>query len=253
MVDVSMWNKYALAMYFSTGELMGTPFDDVTPVRSEERVFFILCHLTAGFVNAYLVGGMVAAMAAMNQKDERFHQAMDTLNRFLLEKRLAGAKPAAVRAPPRVLHLQAPRGRRRVGDVVKHTSREMQGEVVQELHGDWLSRVHYFHGVDRLGVKWEVDDAFKLHLSLHVTLVVAAPLEAIFKEDSPVDALYVVQQGLVGCQNRILRKGDPFGEDVFVYYGSGNLPSGAPVFADAERTKLRGLRRRRIAAAAETR
>ena len=126
-----------------------------------------------------------------------------------------------------------------VGDVVKHTSREMQGEVVQELHGDWLSRVHYFHGVDRLGVKWEVDDAFKLHLSLHVTLVVAAPLEAIFKEDSPVDALYVVQQGLVGCQNRILHKGDPFGEDVFSCI-SGNLPSGAPVFADAEPNETSG-------------
>ena len=161
MVDVSMWNKYAPPMYFSTGELMGTPFGDVTPVRGEERVFFILCHLTAGFVNAYLVGGMVAAMAAMNQKDERFHQAMDTLNRFLLEKRLTRAKPAAVASASARTIFKHRVGGDAWGDVVKHTSREMQGEVVQELHGDWLSRVHYFHGIDRLGVKWEVDDAFK--------------------------------------------------------------------------------------------
>ena len=234
MVDVSVWNKYALAVYFSTGELMGAPYGDVTPVRGEERVFFILCHLTGGFVNAYLVGGMVAAMASMNRKDERFHQAMDTLNRFLLEKRLTARNPRLCERLRAYYIFKHRAGGDAWGDVVKHTSREMQGEVVQELHGDWLSRVHYFHGVDRLGVKWEVDDAFKLHLSLHVTLVVAAPLEAIFTEDSPVDALYVVQQGLVGCQNRILRKGDPFGEDVFVYYGSGNLPSEAPVRADAE-------------------
>jgi len=240
MVDVSMWNKYALAMYFSTGELMGTPYGDVTPVRSEERVFFILCHLTAGFINAYLVGGMVAAMAAMNQKDERFHQAMDTLNRFLLEKRLTARNPRLCERLRAYYIFKHRVGGDAWGDVVKHTSREMQGEVVQELHGDWLSRVHYFHGVDRLGVKWEVDDAFKLHLSLHVTLVVAAPLEAIFTEDSPVDALYVVQQGLVGCQNRILRKGDPFGEDVFVYYGCGDLPSEAPVRADAEPNETSG-------------
>ena len=223
MVDVSVWNQYALAMYFAAGELMGTPFGDLTPVRGEERVFFILCHLVAGFVNAYLVGGMVAAMSAMNAKDERFHQAMDTLNRFLVEKRLTARNPRLCERLRAYYIFKHRVGGDAWGDIVKNTSREMQGEVVQELHGDWLSRVRYFHGVDRFGVKWEVDDEFKLHLSLHVSVVVVAPLEAVFKEDSPVDALYVVTQGLIGCQNRIMRKGDPFGEDVFVYY-RGNEP-----------------------------
>lgn len=52
--------KYELAIYFASGELMGTPFGDVVPVRSEERVFFTFCHLMSGFINAYLVGGMVS-------------------------------------------------------------------------------------------------------------------------------------------------------------------------------------------------
>ena len=59
LVPASVWNKYALALYFATGELMGTPYGDIIPVRGEERLFFIICHLGAGFVNAYLVGGMV--------------------------------------------------------------------------------------------------------------------------------------------------------------------------------------------------
>ena len=126
MVDVSMWNKAAAAMYFSTGELMGTPFGDVTPVRGEERVFFILCHLTAGFVNAYLVGGMVAAMAAMNQKDERFHQAMDTLNRFLLEKRLTARNPRLCERLRAYYIFKHRVGGDAWGDVVKHTSREIR-------------------------------------------------------------------------------------------------------------------------------
>ena len=241
MVDVSVWNQYALAMYFAAGELMGTPFGDLTPVRGEERVFFILCHLVAGFVNAYLVGGMVAAMSAMNAKDERFHQAMDTLNRFLVEKRLTARNPRLCERLRAYYIFKHRVGGDAWGDIVKRTSREMQGEVVQELHGDWLSRVRYFHGVDRFGVKWEVDDEFKLHLSLHVSVVVVAPLEAVFKEDSPVDALYVVTQGLVGCQNRIMRKGDPFGEDVFVYY-NGNDPEETSGTPGSFRGKINGKR-----------
>lgn len=38
-----------------------------------------------------------------------------------------------------------------------------------------------------------------------------APLEAVFKEDSPIDKLYVIQQGLVGCKSRVLHPGQPFG------------------------------------------
>ena len=245
MVDASMWNKYALAVYFATGELMGTPYGDLTPVRGEERVFFILCHLVAGVVNAYLVGGMVAAMSALRQKDEQFHNAMDTLNRFLVEKRLTARNPRLCERLRAYYIFKHRVGGDAWGDVVKHTSREMQGEVVQELHGDWLSRVHYFHGVDRLGVKWEVDDAFKLHLSLHVSVVVVAPLEAVFKEDSKVDALFVVQQGLVGCQNRIARRGDAFGEDVFVYYRGNESGEKSGEEAIKKNASFEGVSRRR--------
>ena len=245
MVDVGVWNKYALAMYFATGELMGTPYGDLTPVRSEEHVFFILCHLVAGFVNAYLVGGMVAALSALRQKDEQFNDAMDKLNRFLTEKRLTARNPRLCERLRAYYIFKHRVGGDAWGDIVKHTSREMQGEVVQELHGDWLSRVHYFHGVDRLGVRWEVDDEFKLHLSLHVSVVVAAPLEAVFKEDSPADALFVVQQGLVGCQNRIARRGDAFGEDVFVYYRGNESGEKSGEEAIKKNASFEGVSRRR--------
>ena len=67
---------------------MGTPFGDIVPVRSEERLFFTFCHLVSGFINAYLVGGMVSAIAALNIRNQSFHQSMDTLNHFMKEKRL---------------------------------------------------------------------------------------------------------------------------------------------------------------------
>lgn len=60
LVHASPRRKYELAIYFASGELMGTPFGDVVPVRSEERIFFTFCHLVSGFINAYLVGGMVS-------------------------------------------------------------------------------------------------------------------------------------------------------------------------------------------------
>lgn len=219
MVNVSVLNKYALSIYFATGELMGTPYGDIIPVRGEERLYFIVCHLVAGFVNAYLVGGMVAAISALNARNQAFYNSMDTLNRFLKEKRLVARNPRLCeRLRSYYIFKHREGGGDGWGDIVQNTSREMQGEVVQELHSDWLSRVHYFHGVDRDGIEWEVDDEFKLQLSLNMHITIVAPLEAVFKEDSPIDCLYVIQQGLVGCQSKVLRKGDPFGEDVLVYY-----------------------------------
>ena len=189
------------------------------PVRPEERLYFTICHLTAGFVNAYLVGGMVAAITALNARNQSFYNSMDILNRFLTEKRLNARNP---RLCERLRSYYIFRHNEGDGDgwkdIVLRTSREMQGEVVQELHSDWLRRVHYFSGVDAEGNEWEVDDDFKLQLSLSMSVEVVAPMETVFKEDSPIDQLYVIQQGVVGCKGHVLKKGDPFGEDVLVYY-----------------------------------
>ena len=119
---------------------------------------------------------------------------------------------------------------------MNRTSLEMQGEVVQELHSDWLRRVHYFSGVDVDGNEWEVDDEFKLQLSLSMSVEVVAPMETVFKEDSPIDQLYVIQQGVVGCKGRVLKLGDPFGEDVLVYY--------SPEVLDEQEDTVLGLYRR---------
>lgn len=219
LVSADPAGKYLLSVYFATGELMGTPFGDIIPVRPEERLYFTMCHLTAGFINAYLVGGMVSAITALNARNQEFYNSMDILNRFLTEKRLNARNP---RLCERLRSYYIFRHNEGDGDgwkdIVNRTSREMQGEVVQELHSDWLRRVHYFSGVDVDGHEWEVDDDFKLQLSLSMAVEVVAPMEMVFKEDSAIDRLYVIQQGVVGCKGRILKKADPFGEDVLVYY-----------------------------------
>ena len=84
MVNVSV-RAFAAFPILRTGELMGTPYGDIIPVRGEERLYFIVCHLVAGFVNAYLVGGMVAAISALKARMQAFYNSMDTLNRFLKE------------------------------------------------------------------------------------------------------------------------------------------------------------------------
>ena len=119
---------------------MGTPYGDIIPVRGEERLFFIICHLGAGFVNAYLVGGMVSAITALNARNQRFYNSMDILNRFLTEKKLIARNPKLcerLRLYYIFKHKGAGDG---WGDIVENTSREMQGEVVQELHSDTTER-----------------------------------------------------------------------------------------------------------------
>jgi hypothetical protein len=220
IVHGSVRAKYEVALYFATGELMGTPFGDIVPVRSEERVFFIFCHLVAGFVNAYLVGGMVSAISALNARHQSFHTAMDTLNRFLREKRLTATNSRLCeRLRSYYIFKNSEEDADGWKDIMSRTSREMQGEVAQELHAEWLSEMAYFHGVDRDGYHWEVDDEFKLELSLAMTIEMVAPLEAVFKEDGAINKLYVIQQGLVGCKARVLHTGDSFGWVVQVELG----------------------------------
>ena len=219
MVTAGVGPQYGFSLYFATGTIMGMPLGDVSPVRDEERTYFIFCQTVAGLVNAYLLGGMVSSIAALQARNQTFYNAMDNLNRFLKEKRLTAKNP---RLCERLRSYYIFRHRENDGDgwkdIVNRTSREMQGEVVQELHNEWLSNVTYFHGVDVDGVPWAVDEDFKLNLSLTMSIDIVAPLEAVFKEDSPIDKLYVIQQGLVGVHNRVLHRGQPFGEDVLVYY-----------------------------------
>ena len=85
--------KYVFAMYFAFALLMGTSFGDVVPVRDEERAFMIFSHLCAGFINAYLVGGVVSAISSLNARNQGFYRSMDILNRFLREKRLTAKNP----------------------------------------------------------------------------------------------------------------------------------------------------------------
>jgi CRP-like cAMP-binding protein len=221
LVHAGARQKYELAMYFATGELMGTPFGDLVPVRSEERVFFIFCHLVAGFVNAYLLGGVVSAIAALNVRNQSFHQSMDTLNHFMKEKRLTATNPRLCERLRSYYIFKHGEGGDGDGwkDIMSRTSKEMQAEVVQEVNAKWFKRLPFFHGVDSFdGTAWEVDDDFKLELTLVMTIEMVAPLEAVFKEDSPIDKLYIIQQGLVGCKSRVLHPGQPFGEDVLIHY-----------------------------------
>ena len=92
----------------------------------------------------------------------------------------------------------------------------MQGEIVQELHSDWLRRVHYF-AVDVDGNEWEVDDEFKLQLSLSMSVEVVAPMETVFKEDSPSTSSSSFSRAWSDARTRPERAAS-FGEDVLVYY-----------------------------------
>ena len=73
----------------------------------------------------------------------------------------------------------------------------------------WIVRMHkhvfgcaytgffrYFQGIDRdTGDHWEVDNAFKVQVSLALTMKIFAPLETIFSEDDVPDDMLVIQRG----------------------------------------------------------
>lgn len=97
---------------------------------------------------------------------------MDTLNQFMKEKRLTTKNPRLCERLRRYYifkHSEGDGGSWK--DIVSHTSREMQAEVVQELNSKWFKKLPYFHGVDSVDrTAWEVDDEFKLELSLTMTV-----------------------------------------------------------------------------------
>ena len=170
--------------------------------------------------------GVVSAISALGARNQGFYRSMDILNRFLREKRLTAKNPKLCERLRSYYLFRHGEGDDATGwtDIVTHTSHEMQGEVVNELHAEWLSRMSYFHGVDKqTGKKWQVDNEFKLELALSMKIEMVAPMEKIFKEESPIDNLFVIQRGLVGCRGRVLHEGDAFGDDVLIHYSPRGL------------------------------
>jgi len=211
--------KYVICVYWALGEITGVG-DLPGPTNTTERVYLTVINIFCVFVNAMIIGGVVAIIEAINSRKKEFHDSMDNLNAFLREKNLKTTDRELCTRLRQYYLFKQYHGANDAAiweDVLVKVSPTLQGEVAIGMHGSWMKNVPYFQGIDKkTGVGWTISDRFRVQVALSISSDVYAPFEPIYDEFSPSDGLMVVERGLVGCDGRLFRKGGVFGQDVFL-------------------------------------
>ena len=217
--DAPTGTKYAVCIYWAMGEITGVG-DLPGPTNTAERLYLLFVQIFCVFLNAMIIGGVVAIIEAFNARKKEFHNSMDNLNTFLREKNLKSTDRGLCTRLRQYYLFKQYHGANDTDiweDVLKKVSPTLQGEVATGMHGAWMAEVPYFQGTDRrTGEKWTISERFRVQVALSITSHVFAPFESIYREDSLADSLMVVERGLVGATGRLMRKGTSFGQDVFL-------------------------------------
>jgi CRP-like cAMP-binding protein len=176
----------------------------------------------AGLAHALLTGGIVGIMAAIGAKNARFYARMDRLNEFITGKHLQADDPELAEGLRRYFLFRERQCGEQTGgwlDLVSDVSPWFRGQIATIVHGHWISKVSYFHGIDpKTGLEWDVDEHFRIQLACHVKSHIYAPGEVIVHFADPCKDMLVISKGLVGCRGQILKDGDSFGEETIIMH-----------------------------------
>jgi len=210
---------YMICLYWALGEITGNG-DLPGPTNTAERMYLLCINITAVFINAMIIGGVVAIIEAFNTRKQEFYDSMDNLNTFLREKGIKSTDRNLCQRLRQYYLFKEYHGGNDASvweDVLERVSPTLMGEVANGMHSAWMNKVPYFQGVDRrTGLDWSISTKFRVEVALSIQSEVYAPFEPIYSIEDPADSLVVVERGLVGCGGRLIRKDQTFGQDVFL-------------------------------------
>jgi len=89
--------------------------------------------------------------------------------------------------------------------VLGHLSPALRGEVALAQHAKWIMTASFLR---------QTSTTFLTDISLSMRLVVFPPGENIISMGDPVEAMYIVERGVVGGKGRVFNRGTVFGEEV---------------------------------------
>ncbi|KAK3287641.1 hypothetical protein CYMTET_4865 [Cymbomonas tetramitiformis] len=227
--DSSAVDKYAAALYWSMSMVMG--FGSAPLLFGADEVFlYILGMVLCGVMNAYLIGGVVSMLERIKEHTSEFHRTMDTLNSFLVDRRVMDDKCVVIddkafsgqdiceklRSYYIFKFKQGKMAENWQEDILRTCSQFMQSAVAYKMHARTLGAVPLFRPPrEQNSENLNKYQRFITYISMHLETQVFSGHEVVFYEYDTCDCLYIVEKGSVFVKGRVCRYGDYFGERVF--------------------------------------
>lgn len=202
-------------------------YGSASPANSTERGWGICMLLITLFVYAYFIGSICDVVANMDPASTEVHERMDTLNLYLEEMKMA--KGTRVRFRRFVSNCEQMHRQKFYISVLDQLSPALRGEFCEFTAGPWIRTVKFF-------VCENPDEQRRFVVAVAQKLVREAfpQGECIYKHNEFADKLYIVQQGIIGCNGRVLRTGSCVGKDMITCAGRRFDMATALTFADMQ-------------------
>jgi len=228
LADLSSWQKYAAANYWSMMTLTSIGYGAMLPPddNENEQLVCSTCMFFSSLIWVYSMGQICAIASTMDPETTQFHNTLDSINHLMRLRRL---RPGLQREL-RVYFHSSRRMRRLEGDagLLEQMSPQLRGRVALETHFDWLQRVWWLRlaGPHRIPLGRDEHRSFIAHIAM-----VIEGFAFVSSETLPCGVLYILRRGLV-CQKWHFRgPGRVWGEDVLLYESHPELIESAPCTA----------------------
>lgn len=221
----------ASEMYISSFEFalmaMVVGYGAFEPANNTERSWAILILLVAGSLYAYLIGAICNAVASKDPATTKCHQTMDLLNMYMEEIKLP--KLSRVKMREFVANCTQMQRQEFYQEVLEGLSPALRGEIADRTAGPWIRKVPFFVCEDL-----DEQNRFVINVAMVLKRGAFTRSEMLFKEGEIADRMYIVQQGVVGAQGRVLRSGSYTGEDMIMQSGRRIYRATAMTFVDMQ-------------------
>ena len=116
-----------------------------------------------------------------------------------------------------------------IQEVLEGLSPALRGEIAELTAGPWILKVPFFKCNDD-----DERNRFVINVAMVLHRGAFTRSEMLFKEGEIADKMYIVQQGVVGAQGRVLRSGSYTGEDMIMQSGRRIYRATAMTFVDMQ-------------------
>lgn len=189
-------HTYTAALYFAIYTMTGIGYGDLTPTTQHETSVCVLIMAVSAVFWAFMIGSFCNVVSSMNAQESQFRQRMDDLNYMMADRKF----PPALQRRCRMFLINSKQHQRAAGyhQLENLFSISLRGDVAATINEEWIKKLWYLEGASK---------DFIIELSQSLTSIMFAPMEAI----DICYALFILQNGIVARQGKILAKGSLWG------------------------------------------
>lgn len=207
--DSTIRTQYIAAFYWSTMTVTTIGYGDVSPQTDQERLMACACMFMGGAFYAVIIGSICGLVTQMDQATNEFYTSMDHLNVYMEDVKLP--VPLRIKLRRFFHHSKGVYKHKFNQRVMIQMSPGLRKAFCLHVHQKWISQVKFFNHPDE-----PENTSFIAALSLVMEMEPFPPSEAIVVKGEQAHKLYVVENGLVAENARVMRQGYVVGAEMIM-------------------------------------